>query len=168
MVKKKKVEVKSEHCLMFEQKMRENSSFYIEKDYGSPPGWHEPEGNAQITLLFNEDGMSIEVFDKKASLPIFEIVLDKDKTLQVLSRYARTYCDMKTYNLDKIGKKMKMATLYVNLGNNVSWHDREDAKEKILKSTPEGWEADLFLNSQETFFQFEGDSWVQTTIRRWE
>lgn len=163
---RKKVVEQSEESLALEQRMREENFFFIEKDYHIP-GWQEPEGNAQITMLFDEDGLSIDVADKASNLPVFKIRLDKDKTLQVLSRYARTYCNMETYNLDKVGKKMRMATFYVNLGK-VEWRDKKAARQKVLLCCPHEWQPDMYFDSQDSFFSFEGNEWVKTTIRRWD
>jgi hypothetical protein len=167
---KKKALVKSKGTFELEERMRnEPNFFYIEKDMTHPIGWPNEEGNAQITLLLSDSGMTIEVYDKPSGLPVFNIKIDAEKTLQVLSRYARTYCDMETYNLDKIGKKQRIATLYVNLGKNVSWRNKELAIEKILERCPKPWVSDMYLDSQDSFMKDEKDNmWCKTVIRRYE
>ncbi len=124
---KKKI-VKEKKLTEVQKMMLETDAFFIEKDMSLPDFWPEDKGNTKIDILFNRDGLSINLYDVASSLPIAEIKLNKEQTLEALSRTSHTYCEMKTSNLDKIGKKLRIAIFYVNLYEVKEWRDVEKAK----------------------------------------
>jgi hypothetical protein len=152
------------------KQMLENSVFYIEKDLESFSAcMPEIPGNAKIDLLFNEDGLDINVYDRSSGLLVMELKLGKDETMEALSRYSRTPCEMKTYNLNKIGKKLRVASLYFKLKDSIDYRDRKKiAVETILSVVPPGWECDMYFDSQDSFFTFNKESWCKVTIRRYD
>ena len=168
---KKKI-VKETELTEVQKKMLEEDAFFIEKDISKPDFWPEDEGNTKIDILFNRNGLTINIYDVVSSLLVAEIELNNKQTLEALSRMSHTYCNMKTYNLNKIGKKLCIATFYVNLFKTERWKDVEKAKEmteKLCKTIAPDWEPDLVFNSQDSFMKDEkGNTWCKSTIRRYE
>lgn len=151
-----------------QKRMLETDVFYIEKDMSIPVFWPEDSGNTKIDILFNNNGLTINIYDVASGLPIAEIELDSTQTLEALSRQSHTYCNMKTYNLDKIGKKLNIAYLYCKLPTNV-FRDVEMAVQEVVNNCPEGWEPDLFFNSQDSFMNdSKGNRWCVSIIRKYE
>jgi hypothetical protein len=168
---KKKI-VKEKEMTEVQKRMLETDAFYIEKDMSKPDFWPEDEGNTKIDILFNHNGLTINIYDVASSLLIAEICLNKEQTLEALSRMSHTHCNMKTYDLDKIGKKLHIAIFYVNLFQIKEWRDKEKAIEKTIeqcKVVAKDWEPDLFFDSQDSFMKDEkGNTWCKSIIRKYE
>lgn len=125
------------------------------------------EIKGQITLLFNHDGLRIEVTDKEASVRFLDIELNQKQTCQALSRLGNTPCEIRVQGLDRIGKKHECKIFEFELGN-VEWlKEKESAIKKVKKLCPEGWVPDLYFSSQSSFFTKDGKKCARTFIRRW-
>lgn len=59
--------------------------------------------------------------------------------------------------------KVWASTKYVG-----SWKTRKKAAADIAdRVCPDGWIADHYFNSQNSFYYKDGQTWARTTIRRW-
>lgn len=129
-----------------------------------------PDCNGQITILFNENGLNIEVYDQLSRECIVEINLDKDQTCEALSRVAYTPCMLRTGHLDRVGKKMLMDKLIFEIP--YKGYDVNKKVEIAIREAnifcPEGWEPDKYYVSKDSFFTEDGKQYARTTIRRWE
>ena len=126
--------------------------------------------DAQITMLFNEDGLRIEVHDADASITFLEIHLDATQTCQAFSRLSHTKvsaCEVR--GIEKVGKKMEWDTLEFPFNDHtVSYNERDElAYQEALKACPEGWTPSGHFGSQGSFFDKDGVRHARTTIRRW-
>ena len=122
----------------------------------------------QISILFDHDGLSIELVDKNASTVFAQIRLNEKQTCQALSRLGYTRCKIDVRGLEKIGKKHEHKPLEFMMPNNISFGKRNDvAKLRCGEDCPDGWTPDLTFNSQNSFFKKGDTDWARTTIRRW-
>jgi len=126
--------------------------------------------NAKLTLLFDRDGMKIEIHDDDAAIQFVSLRLNSKQTCQVMSRLAFTdVAKAEVYGLDRVGMRMehKPFKFEVGLSDDVWNNQRAIAKEKIKQVCPDGWEADTNFSFRDSFFS-EGDvRWARTNIRRW-
>jgi hypothetical protein len=73
------------------------------------------------------------------------------------------------YSLERVGKEMKMDKLQFPLPKNVSYRNKKEAaKAEAGHLCPEGWTHDNYFNSQDSFFDKDGEPWAQVIIRKWE
>ena len=123
--------------------------------------------DGRITLLFDNDGMKIELHDNDASITFADIRLDKEQTCQALSSLGYTQCDIKMGGLDKIGKKMEVDDLIFEMPK-VNWSEENSVAKKIaVEKCLIGWEPDLSFSSQGSFFYKDDKYYAKTFIRRW-
>lgn len=124
--------------------------------------------NGRITILFDHDGMSIELHDYDASLTFAAIRLTPEQTVKAFSRLGYTECDIEVKGLDKIGSKMENKHFEFEIPD-VGWGSkRTDTAIRIVQEVcPEGWEPDLYFQSQNSFFSKDGQDFARTIIRRW-
>lgn len=132
--------------------------------------------NAQITLLFNQDGLSLRVYDDDAAITFIELNLNQEQTCQALSRLSHTHvANAKVMDLDKVGKKMLMDAISFELPGIKSYSkNRKEiaaiAGQQYLDSTGQkanGWVLSNSFNSQGSF-TYKGETVIaHATIRKW-
>jgi hypothetical protein len=123
-----------------------------------------------VTVLFGEYGLRIELADKKAGITFAFIHINQENLGKALGRLAYTPADVELKWLDKVGKKQEHREFIFEVSSDiVSWgKDRKVLLGKIAKEKcPEGWEADMYFESQDSIFEKDGKTFVRTTIRRW-
>lgn len=133
------------------------------------------EIDAGITILFNNDGLKIEVHDRDSSICFLKICLTPKQTMWALSRLVDVDCKAECRNFDLVGKKMEWKTFKFPLPDGK--HNYELSKREIInichKSMlsagleKEGWISSDYFGGQDSFFDVNGKSWARTTIRRW-
>jgi hypothetical protein len=128
----------------------------------------QKEYNGGITFLINEDGATIELNDVASGTTFVKISLDVQQLAEMLSRRWGTPCNIETYNLDVVGKKLTTDRLEFELPKCNYKNQKKVAYKKALEICPEGWEPDNYFNSQNSFFRKDGKEFAQTTIRKWE
>jgi hypothetical protein len=124
--------------------------------------------NGKITLLFNSDGLHLEVRDEVAGIRFLEIYLDAEQTCQALGRLAYTKCKIcDVYGLDKVGKNEERME-YVFKMPPSTYKDRQQiAYDEALRTCPEGWAPDHYFGARDSFFDKDGVEMARCTIRRW-
>jgi hypothetical protein len=125
--------------------------------------------NSAITLLFNADGLAIELEDRASGTTFYRGSLSAEQTLQALSRQGRTHvADADVYGLENVGKTLELGTLKIELPLGVEYKDRADVAFKLAtEQCPEGWTPGNYFGSQKSFFREKGKLFAQTTIRRY-
>jgi|SRR3990167_6510092 len=118
----------------------------------------------KITILFNDDGMSIEVYDNKSSVTFLKAKLNTKQTCQVLSRLGHTDCEAEVFHLDIIGKKMEHKPFEFIVPEYCS---KDKAAKIVVKVCPEGWFPDINFSCQGSFFIRNDLFYARTTIKRW-
>jgi len=124
--------------------------------------------NAKVTVLFDRDGLRIEVYDQDSCTQFLNLQLSPEQTCDALSRLAHTECqEAEVMNLDRVGKVREVRGLEFPYLSSVGHRNREAAIEECKRICPEGWTPMLSFNSQNTFFEVDGFQWARTSICRW-
>ena len=124
--------------------------------------------NAKITMLFRENGLTIEVTDDDSCLTFLDIHMSSEQICKALSRLASVSVDScEVYGLERIGKTMEHKRFSFQIPGE-SFRDRKALAEQISQSQcPEGWESDNYFGSQDSFFSKDGKDYARTTRRRY-
>lgn len=127
------------------------------------------EIKGQITLLFSDEGMTLELHDSNANTTFVRIKLNQEQTCQVLSRLSHTECEkMEVRGVDKLGKTHECKKFEFELPEGTNWTNQRERVLNIVHSMcPEGWEPDIYFGSKDSFFEKDGKKWARCTIRRW-
>jgi hypothetical protein len=120
-----------------------------------------------ITILFDHEGLRIELVDNTSSTTFAVATLSQEQTCQVLSRLCNTPCEIKVYNLDRVGKKMEHKYLEFPMPKHDYSNRHSKAIEGAKKYCPKDWEPDFYFGSQNSFYFKDGKEYARTTIRRW-
>lgn len=124
--------------------------------------------NGQITILFNESGLDLEITDKDANTTFAVIKLDREQTCKALSRIGYTSCDIRVCNLDRVGMIHENKKLDFRVGHIETWKvGTKLLYQKANESCPEGWTVDNYFGSQDSTFHKGDELWGRCTIRRW-
>jgi hypothetical protein len=134
--------------------------------------------DGKITFLINQDYTSIEVEDELANTVFLKIRLTPHELSSALSRVGCTNCSLEVKALDRVGKKHENKNfefevpqeLIDKYGYSLSDHGEELAKiaQSILDETDEGWIAESYFKSQNTFFDTKDKKrHARCVIRRW-
>src|SRR6186713_1898867 len=126
----------------------------------------------QITLLVERDYTTIRIEDDTSNAIICEVRLTPGQLSSALSRMADTPCDVDVFPqvFDRFGKKMEVQSHEFPLPDGfVNKHSSSNvALVKIAQQTaPDGWTADDYFNSQNSFFTKDGQKYARCHIRRW-
>ena len=126
--------------------------------------------DAAITILVNGEYTEIELHDKLSGVNIASVRLTPDQLSKALGRLSYTPCEISvSSDFSKINKKMLVDRLIFPFNDEGLYSNREkQAAEESLKYVPEGWEADGYFNSQNSFFTKDGKRYAACTIRKWE
>lgn len=126
--------------------------------------------NAEVSVMFGNDGLKIEVYDADAGIQFLELRLNQEQTCEALSRLGNTSCEYaEVWGLECVGKtqehemfefQLPILTEYCTLRKGV-------AIAEVDRVCPPGWTADHYFGSQSSFFTKDGNPWARTTIRRW-
>jgi hypothetical protein len=125
--------------------------------------------NAAISILINENYTTIELYDEDAATQFAEVTLTPAQLSQALSRICNTKCKIEVNGLDHVGKTMKHKTFQFEIPEKYDYDNKSlIAAKYALKACPEGWESDMYFNSQNSFYKEDGKQFARCTIRRWE
>jgi hypothetical protein len=129
--------------------------------------------NGKITILIDREQTHIELKDEDSGITFARITLTPKELSSALSRLAYTPCKMEVHGLDKLGKIQEIKTLEFQLPREhmrSTDHDELcDIAQKILDEENEGWQAENYFASQNTFFYKEEVHlpYARCTCRRW-
>lgn len=125
--------------------------------------------NAKITLLFNEDGLHIEVEDDKAVIRFLDIHMTPEQTCKVLSRHANVEVESCEVNgLDHVGMKREQKEWIFQMPPGIDFMNRKETATFIaINQCPEGWTPSTYFGSQASFFHKDGAMFARTHIYRW-
>lgn len=126
------------------------------------------EGN--VSILVNREYTTIEVRDDKARITFVRLQLTPEQLSAALSCLSNVECDVEVNKLDLVGKKHENKTLEFEVPENleISYLRNDEYLEKIAQShLTDGWIADGYFGSQDSFFTKDGKKYARCTIRRW-
>ena len=126
--------------------------------------------NAAITILINGEYTEIELIDRTSGVRLAIAKLTPEQLSKALGRLAYTPCEIEVSSeFDKLNKTMIVDKLVFPFKYDGIYKERELlAAEEAKKHTPEGWEADNYFNSQNSFFSKDGQQFASCTIRKWQ
>lgn len=124
--------------------------------------------NAGITFLVGSDCTRIELYDKVANVQFVKIELTPEQLSMALSRQAYTPCKTEVMNTDVLGKEVEIESLVFEIPYEIASSTHSDKLHAIATELlKDGWVADSYFGSQNTFTQSGGKSYARCTIRRW-
>ena len=127
-----------------------------------------------ITILVDGEGVRIEVEDEASGIRFLKINLSAEQFMACLGRLANVECEINTYGFDLVGKTRETSKHEFKIPDelyNLRYKDRnyfdKTAQELAQSQLTDGWIADSYFGSQDSFFQKDGERWARVTIRRW-
>ena len=126
----------------------------------------------QISLLINQDSTTITIYDEMSSSTVCEVTLTPEQLSMALSRLGHTPCSLTVYEKtpERWGKTMENKNFTFVLPPELARVTRDsDALKNYAKTVaPDGWVADAYFGSQNSFFTNENNEpCARMTIRRW-
>jgi hypothetical protein len=127
----------------------------------------------RLTILGDDEGVTIEVEDSDASTTFLRIELTPEQFCQAaLGRLASLRCELEVVGLDHVGKRMELDEIVFPMPDRFNdVYDREQlskAAAEIAKEVcPAGWSPATYFGSQDSFKREAGRLYARTTIRRW-
>jgi hypothetical protein len=122
----------------------------------------------RISLLINRDETTIEVEDENANARFLKITLTPEQLSAALSRQCSVECQIEVRGLEKIGKKHENKyfefEIPIELASSRNENELQNLAQSLLK---DGWIAEKYFSSQNSFFKKDGVQYARCTIRRW-
>lgn len=130
------------------------------------------EGN--ITIFVDGKGAKIEVEDASSGIRFLEINLSSEQFMSCLGRLAMVKCDINVKGIEKVGKTMEISkhefeipdyvySLKLDDPDTFTQEVRELAQDGLM----DGWIADSYFGSKDSFFTKDNKQYARVTIRRW-
>lgn len=114
--------------------------------------------------------ITLEIRDCDSNSRFLKAELTNEQVVDIMRGYGDVKAEASFYGLDKLGKKMEVKILKFPLEVKVGAYGEERERvacETVDKHIPDGWEADKYFRSQDSFFVRDGQMYARTTIRRW-
>ena len=123
----------------------------------------------RISILVNREYTTIEVEDSNASTRFLNIKLTPEQLSACLSRQACVPCEIELKGIEKLGKKHEYKSFEFEIPKKMTSYNHDAKKlQKLAQSKLEnGWIADGYFNSQDSFFDKDGKHFARCVIRRW-
>lgn len=121
-----------------------------------------------ISILIGAESTRIEIGDSDACTQFLRIDLNPEQISRCLSRQAMVECEITLTGLDNIGKKMENKTYSFEIPEEIyDKRDSEKLRELAQSKLTDGWIADSYFRSQNSFSIIDGKHIARVTIRRW-
>jgi hypothetical protein len=121
-----------------------------------------------ISILINQEHTTIEIHDADASIKFLSIQLSPEQLSSALSRLSQVPCVIDLHGLDKIGKKMEHKIFAFKISKEINNSRHAEKLREIAQSLlTDGWIAEGYFASQNTFFERGGKQYARCVIRRW-
>lgn len=123
----------------------------------------------KITFLINRDQSTIQIMDVESGAQFLEIKLTPENLVAILSRQGHIDCDLEVRGLEKLGKKQEISNIEFKIPEGFSEYDvdRKKLGEYAQSLLTDGWIAEWYFNSQNSFFTKDGVKFARCTTRRW-
>lgn len=127
--------------------------------------------NAKITISRPYGGDSryirIAVRDDDACIEFLELKISLENFSEALTGLGNTECEMVTRGLENVGKLREQDTLVFPMPESDYSNRKEVAAFVAQKQAPEGWTADSYFDSQDSFQTINDVEMAKTQILRW-
>lgn len=122
----------------------------------------------QITIRISGDGATIEIDDKNASTRILNITLTAEQLCKAMGRQAHVECDIEVGVLERVGKIHENKDFEFQINESFASSKFSKELQQIAQSElTDGWIAETYFSSQNSFFKKDGKQFARVTIRRW-
>lgn len=122
----------------------------------------------RISMLVNREETTIKIKDDKANVTLAVVSLTPEQLSMILSRQVDVECEIEVGNLSKIGKKHENKTFEFEIPSLIRGRKFDSELQEIAQSQlSDGWVADGYFGSQNSFFTKDGKQYARCTIRRW-
>lgn len=128
----------------------------------------------RITILCSKDGARIEINDENANVQFLQIQLSAEQFMACISRLSMVPCELEIQGMEKVGKQHENKKFEFELPDwyiKLPYRNREENHRQLAQvaqnQLTDGWVADDYFGSQDSFFKKEDKEWARVTIRRW-
>lgn len=122
----------------------------------------------KISILIGRDGSTIEIEDDVANTTFVKVILTPEQLSEALGRVMYVDCKLEVAGLDRVGKKHENETFVFEIPEHLANSSKTEELRKIAQSKlTDGWLAEGYFASQNTFFKKEGVQYARCTIRRY-
>ncbi len=122
----------------------------------------------RISILINRDETTIEIKDESANVRFVKVKLTPEQLSAALSRQISIECELEVKELEKVGKVHENKTFEFEIPETLPTRGNQLELQKIAQShLSDGWIADAYFGSQNSFFKKDGKKYARVTIRRW-
>jgi hypothetical protein len=119
----------------------------------------------QITLISNKDGAILQLRDCNSTIGFLEIYIKPEDLCHLIGGQGRVDCDFDIYLDNRIGKKHENKKFEFEIeSRDLFSHELKAIADSQLT---DGWIADKYFSSQDSFFTKDGKQYARCTIRRW-
>ena len=125
--------------------------------------------DGQITFLINRENTTIELRDKNAAIVFAKLELNAHQTIDILSRLSDVECKIELNALEFLGKKheCKNFTFEIPKSLYMKRNNKSDLVEIANNKLTDGWVAEPYFSSQNSFSRKDEKFYATCTIRRW-
>lgn len=116
------------------------------------------------------DYISIKFRDESSRTGFMEARIRYADFAEALTGLSEVPCEITVRGLNRVGKQQEIDKIEFKVAGAKHKYGEELrrlAENSAKEHTPEGWEADKYYGSQNSFFTRYGETWARTTIRRW-
>jgi hypothetical protein len=121
-----------------------------------------------ITILVSRDGISIEIEDRNANTTFLKVEMTPEEFTAAIGRQAYCDCTLEVRGLDRVGKKHECNTFEFTYDDKNGKRPSDKELGEIAQSQlSDGWIAESYFGSQNSFFVQDGIKYARCTIRRY-
>lgn len=122
----------------------------------------------KISIFINREYTTIEIEDENANARFVKVTLTPEQLSAALSRQMSVDCDLEVKGLWRVGKKHENKKLEFEIPEKLATSSKSNELQELAQSQlNDGWIAESYFGSQDSFFKKEGKQYARVTIRRW-
>lgn len=123
----------------------------------------------RISILIGRDYTTIEVEDELSGQTFAKVKLTPEQLSAALSRQACVKCELEVNGTDRIGKKHENKSFTFEIDKDDAGYNHDPKKLQAIAQSKldDGWIAESYFGSQNSFFAKDGKQYARCTIRRW-
>ena len=129
--------------------------------------------DGKVSIFVGSEGATIELHDSDSGITFVRVKMTTAQFCGAIGRLAYSECvemHVPDIGIKNIGKKLEIEKFVFELPENIDrYSDKNILAEMAQKQAPEGWIADSYFGSHDSFFtnREDGKKYARVTIRRW-
>jgi len=121
-----------------------------------------------ISILINREYTTIEIEDENANTRFVKVTLTAEQLSAALSRQMSVECELEVKGLNRVGKKHENKAFEFEIPKELRSSDNKKELNNLAQSQlTDGWIADTYFGSQNSFFTKDDKQYARVIIRRW-